>query len=110
MGKIRKFVAKRSNRYFVAYVCSGPSVVAESMLVGPKCVVITANDLTEADSLIDKFFEMNPTCVKCRSKYHGGNCFRIEIKPDGIDAVCGRCDPTVKFATKYFELVDATLP
>ncbi len=107
MEKIQKFIVKRSNKYFIVYVYGDPSVVVESMLVDPKYVVITtANDLTEADSLIDKFFEINPTCVKCRSKYHGDNYFRVEIKPDGVDAVCGRCDPTVKFATKYFELVD----
>ncbi len=109
MGKIQKFDIKH-NKYFIVYVYSDPSVV-ESMLVGPKYVVITTtNDLTEVDSRIDKFFEINPTCMKCRSKYRGDNYFRIEIKPDGIDAVCGKCDPTVKFAVKYFELIDLILP
>ena len=36
--------------------------------------------------------------------------FRVEVRPDGADVVCGNCDPTVKFATKYFELIDLILP
>ncbi len=111
MKKIQKLDVKRSDKYFVVYVYSDPNVAVGSMLVGPKYVVITtANNLTEADSYIDNFFKIEPTCMRCRSKYRGDNYFRIEIKPDSIDAVCGECDPTVKFAVKYFELIDVILP
>ncbi len=37
-----------------------------------------------------------------------GNYFRVEIRPDGDvgHAVCGDCDPTIKFAVAYFEVID----
>jgi translation initiation factor 2 beta subunit (eIF-2beta)/eIF-5 len=111
MGKIQKFVKKvKYDKHFIVYVYSDSSVVVESMLIGPKyIVIITAGGITEeeVDNYINKFFESNLTCMRCRSKY--SNYFRVEIKPN-VSAVCGECGPTVKFAVKYFELIDLIIP
>ncbi len=109
--KIQKFirpVAKYFDKYFTVYVYSDPDA-AESMLIGPGYIIIIANrDLTaeEADSRIDKFFDLTK-CVRCGRK-GGNNYFRIEIRPDGIvdRAVCGDCDPAIKFAMAYFYAID----
>jgi transcription elongation factor Elf1 len=114
--KIKRFtkrVAKYFDKRFTIYVCKGPNVT-ESMLIGPKNIIIITNrDLTETeiDRLIDRFFELDPPCIRCRLRY-GANYFRVEIKPDGDigDAVCGDCDPSVKFAVAYFENIDIIIP
>jgi hypothetical protein len=108
--KIQKFVrrlAKYFDRYFTVYVYKDPNA-AESMLIGPKHIImITNRDLT-IDSRINRFFDLDSTCVRCGRKYYGDNYFRVEIRPDGDVgcAVCGDCDPTIKFAVAYFEVID----
>jgi len=110
--KIQKFVkrvAKYFDKYFTVYVYKDPNA-AESILIGPKHIIkITNRDLTEEiDSRINKFFDLDPTCVRCLRKYYGDNYFRVEIRLDGdvSRAVCGDCDPTIKFAMAYFEAID----
>ncbi len=105
--KIQKFVrrAKYFDKHFTVFVYSDPNAVVESILAGPKHIIIITRELTEIDSRIDRLFE--PTCIKCYRKY-SGNYFRVEIRPDGGvgNAVCGDCDPTVRFAVAYFEVID----
>ena len=110
--KIQKFirrVAKYFDKYFTVYVYKDPNAM-ESMIIGPKHIIMIANrDLTETeiDSRINRFFDLDPTCVRCLRKYYG-DYFRVEIRPDGDigRAVCGDCDPTIKFAVAYFEVID----
>jgi hypothetical protein len=110
--KIQKFArhAKYFDKYFTVYVYKDPNA-AESMMIGPKHIIMIANrDLTteEIDSRINKFFDLDTTCVRCLRKYYGDNYFRVEIRPDGDvgRVVCGDCDPTIKFAVAYFEAID----
>ncbi len=107
MGKIQKFarrVAKYFDKYFTVYVYKDPN--ATEMLIGPKHIIIITNR-DEVDSYINRFFDLDPTCVRCLRKY-GNNYFRVEIRPDGDvgRVVCGDCDPTIKFAVAYFEVID----
>jgi hypothetical protein len=109
MGKVQKFirrVPKYFDKSFTVYVYSDPDA-AESMLIGSEYIIIVANrDLTaeEVDSRIDKFFDLGPKCVRCGRYY---NYFRVEMN-DGnvVRAVCGNCDPTIRFAVAYFDAID----
>jgi hypothetical protein len=102
MGKIQKFVRRTKYGNFTVFIYRDPNAT-ESMLIGPNHIIIINRD--EVDSYINKFFDLDPTCVRCHRKY--GNYFRVEIRPDGFGrAVCGDCDPTIKFAVAYFEVID----
>jgi len=101
MGKIQRRVEKIAGKHFIVYVYSAPGVAKPSILIGPRYIVVVANSEAEASD-IGRFLELKPTCMRCD--------FRVEVRPDGADVVCGDCDPTVKFATKYFELIDLILP
>jgi hypothetical protein len=107
--KIQKFArhAKYFDKYFTVYVYKDPNA-AESMLIGSQHIIMITNRTEEIDSRINKFFDLDPTCVRCLRKYYGSNYFRVEIRPDGDvgRAVCGDCDPTIKFAVAYFEAID----
>jgi hypothetical protein len=105
MGKIQKFVRRVANdKYFTVFVYSDPNAM-EQMLVGPEHTIIITNR-DEVDSYINRFFDLDLTCVRCRK--YGNKYFRVEIRPDGDvgRAVCGDCDPTIKFAVAYFEVID----
>jgi hypothetical protein len=105
MGKIQKFVRRaKYGKYFTVYVYSDPNAM-ESIMVGPKHIIIITNR-DEVDSYINRFFDLDPTCVRCRK--YGNKYFRVEIRPDGDvgRVVCGDCDPTIKFAVAYFEVID----
>ena len=106
MGKIQRRVEKIAGKHFIVYVYSAPGVAKPSLLIGPRYIVVVANSEAEASG-IGRFLESNPKCMRC-GKY--SSYFRMEVRPDGADVVCGDCDPTVKFATKYFELIDLILP
>jgi len=106
MGKIQRRVEKIAGKHFIVYVYSAPGVAKPSILIGPRYIVVVANSEVEASD-IGRFLESNPKCMRC-GKY--SSYFRVEVRPDGADVVCGDCDPTVKFATKYFEFIDLILP
>ena len=108
--KVQKFVgrvAKHFDKYFTVYVYSDPDA-AESVLMGPKYIIITANsDLRpeEAGGLIDKLFDLDLRCVRCGRRYY--NYFRVEMQNGSVvRAICGYCDPTIRFAVAYFDAID----
>jgi hypothetical protein len=107
--RLTKRVAKYFGKRFTVYAVKSP---IKSMLIGPKHVIVNGLTETEIDRLIDRFFELDPVCVRCRFKYDGTNYFRVEIKPNGDigHAICGNCDPTVKFAVAYIETIDLIIP
>jgi hypothetical protein len=105
MGKTRKFTKRVSGRNITVYVYSDPDAV-ESILVGPNHIIVISRDLTEeeANSYIDGIFDIKPRCSICSRRHY---YYRVGIGPDGlINTVCGRCDPSVKFAVAYFEAID----
>jgi len=109
MGKMRKFTRRVSGKSIAVYVYSDPDAV-ESILVGPDHIIVIANrELTEeeANSRIDGFFDIKPKCSICGRRHY---YYRMGIGLDGlINTVCGRCDPSVKFAVAYFEAIDRLL-
>jgi hypothetical protein len=103
--KIQKFVRRaKCGKYFTVYVYNDPDA-AESMLIGPEHIIMITNRTEEINSRINRFFDLRPTCVRCRRYY---KYFRVEMGPDGsIDrAICGSCDLSIKFAVAYFEAID----
>ncbi len=110
--KIQKFirVVKYFDKPFTVYVYSDPDA-AESILIGSEYIIIVANrDLTaeEADSRIDKFFDLGPKCARCGRRYY--NYFRVEMQDGGVvRSICGNCDPTIKFAAAYFDAIDSLI-
>jgi len=107
MGKIQRLVEKIADKHFIVYVYSAPGVAKPSILIEPRYIVVVANSEVEVVSYINRIPELKPTCMRCGKH---SNYFRVEVRPDGVDVVCGNCDPTIKFATKYFELIDLILP
>ena len=86
--------------------------VKDFMLVSPGpwwdnfAVIFTARDLSEdeVDHILRMYLETDIKCACGRS----GGYMRVELDNNGKPkhAVCGDCDPTIKYAILYFKNID----
>jgi hypothetical protein len=107
MGRIQRRIEKVADKHVTVYIYSSDGVAVPSILIGPKYVVAVVNSEVEVNDYISRILELSATCMRCGRH---NDYFRVEIRPDSVGAVCGNCDPVIKFAVKYFELIDLILP
>ena len=98
----------------IVFVSIHDRAVPEAVIIGPvryftrRVLVVTHRNLTEseADALVKKVIKTEMRCHKCGFY---GDYFKVGIKDGELDvgsAVCGDCDPSVKYTLGLYEAID----
>ncbi len=98
----------------IVFVTVHDRPIQEAVIVGPvryftrRVLVVTGRDLSEVevDCLVSKVLKSDRRCHKCG---YSGAYLKVDIKdgrPDLSTAVCGDCDPSVRYSLALFEAID----